>query len=447
MAPAATTTLDRDTPAGVLGALATAREDARQAEIATMIAALEWAAMHSADSLDQAMTVPGTDRTLAIAGQGAPLVAEFAVVELAAALGRSADSAKLWLGTVLEIRHRLPRVWSRMVHGPLEPWRARQIANATLGLCWDAAGWVDQQVAPIAHKIGPAQLERVIADAVRRFDPEQAYENELANAEARHVTIHDRHTVDGLVEVTATLDAIDARDLDQAVGRTAHFLLVAGCAESLDVRRALALGEIARHELTLGLDAAAGNGADGVVNQSSGRDATLYVHVHADDLDLLDDQTGADQPVALIEQTGAARDYPIGIDHLKQWLTRPGTTVTIRPVIDLAASLHSRGYHPSPALREQVILRNRTCVFPHCTRTTRTADLDHIEPHERGGRTSSENLAPLCRLHHRAKTHDLWTYTHLAPGEFLWRSPHGATFHVDPDGTTSLGPPRDTPRP
>jgi len=443
MAPAPTTTLDRDTPAGVLGALARTREVIRRGEIEMMQAALEWAAMHSADSLDQAMTVPGTDRTLAIAGQGAPLVAEFAVVELAAALGRSADSAKLWLGTVLEIRHRLPRVWSRVVHGPLEPWRARQIANATLGLCWDAAGWVDQQVAPIAHKIGPAQLERVVADAVRRFDPEQAYENELANAESRHVTIHDRHTVDGLVEVTATLDAIDARDLDVAVGQAAHSLLVAGCAESLDVRRALALGEIARHELTLDITTS----EPSQTASGCGKDATLYVHVHADDLDLLDDQTGADQPTALIEQTGAARDYPIGIDHLKQWLTRPGTTVTIRPVIDLAASLEARGYHPSPTLREQVILRNRTCVFPHCTRSVRSADLDHIQAYERGGRTSSENLAPLCRLHHRAKTHDLWTYTHLAPGEFLWRSPHGHTFHVDPTGTTSLGPPRHTPRP
>jgi hypothetical protein len=38
-----------------------------------MVAALEWAAMHSVDSLDEAATVPGTDRALPIAGQGAPL--------------------------------------------------------------------------------------------------------------------------------------------------------------------------------------------------------------------------------------------------------------------------------------------------------------------------------------------------------------------------------------
>ena len=83
MATAPAALIDRDTPARVLGALAAARKAARQAEIEMMRAALDWAAMHAADSLDEAMTVPGTDRTLAIAGQGAPLVAEFAIVELA----------------------------------------------------------------------------------------------------------------------------------------------------------------------------------------------------------------------------------------------------------------------------------------------------------------------------------------------------------------------------
>ena len=211
MAIAARTTVDRDTPADVLSALRDSRETARRAEVETMVFTLAWADLHPVDSLDAAATVPGTDRALAIAGEGAPLVAESAIVELATALGRSADSTRLWLGTVLEIRHRLPQVWQRLVDGPLEPWRARQIASSTLALGWDAAAWVDAQVAPIAHKIGPTQLERVVAEAIRRFDPEQAYENELAAGEHRHVTIHDHHLVDGCVEVTATLDAIDAR--------------------------------------------------------------------------------------------------------------------------------------------------------------------------------------------------------------------------------------------
>jgi hypothetical protein len=41
------------------------------------------------------------------------------------------------------------------------------------------------------------------------------------------------------------------------------------------------------------------------------------------------------------------------------------------------------------------------------------------------GQTGTENLACLCRLHHRMKTHADWTYYVLTPGVFGWHSPHG----------------------
>jgi hypothetical protein len=457
MATAATLATDRDTPAGVLSALRTSRETARRAEVETMTAAVEWAAMHSVDSLDEAATVPGTDRSLPIAGQGAPLVAEFAIVELAPALGRSADSARLWLGTTLEIRHRLPRVWRRLLAGPLEPWKARQIAASTLSLGPDAAAWVDAQVAPVAHKVGPAQLERIIAEAIRRFDPQRAHAAEVAAAEHRHATVHDRLLDGGCLEVTAILDAIDGHDLDLALGKRAHTLLAAGSTESLDVRRAQALGELARHELALDFttgqlhDPASTASTGERAGERAGRDATLYVHLDHNALDALaalGHETAPERPVAVVEKTGAARDYPLGLDRLREWLTRPGTTISIRPVLDLTTPIECAGYQPSDRLREQVILRNPTCVFPYCTRRARTADLDHITPHQHGGPTTSDNLAPLCRLHHRAKTHDRWTYTPHAPGQFRWRGPHDQTFLVDPTGTTTQPqqpPPQDPP--
>lgn len=101
---------DRDIAAGLLEEIRTADEEARQAEVRKMVACLEWIDMHPVDTLTQAATVPGTEGEVAIAGQGAPLVAEFAVVELATALGRSADSARMWLGCVMEVRYRLPQV-------------------------------------------------------------------------------------------------------------------------------------------------------------------------------------------------------------------------------------------------------------------------------------------------------------------------------------------------
>ncbi len=98
-------------------------------------------------------------------------------------------------------------------------------------------------------------------------------------------------------------------------------------------------------------------------------------------------------------------------------------------------------------IREQVALRDRTCVFPWCTRPARRCDIDHIEPFDhhaaaegrpQPGPTQSSNLAALCRFHHRLKTFTTWTYRMTAPGTFEWTSPHGHHYRRDHDGTTAL---------
>lgn len=68
----------------------------------------------------------------------------------------------------------------------------------------------------------------------------------------------------------------------------------------------------------------------------------------------------------------------------------------------------------------------------------------------RGGQTRLENLGPLSRRAHRAKTHGGWRLTQPQPGTFHWRSPAGFEYLVTPRGTTTLtvprtGPPDDPP--
>lgn len=384
-----------------------------------MTACVAWAAMHPAAGLDDAATVPGTDRGLAIGGEGVPLVAEFSVVELATALGRTADSARLWLGKVLEAAHRLPHTWARLDSGGLDPWRVLRIAEHSQSLSWDAAAWVDVQVAAVAHKVGVVALERLVTEAAIRFDPDEVYEDEVTATERRRVIIEDRVVHAGLVNVDAVLDEADARDLDAALAKVAAEMLGDGTYVSPQVRRALALGELARREL--GLD-----------RSQSRRDSTLYVHI---------DTTALDQAPGLpswARVEHGSTSYLISLDRLREWLTVSGTHVVIRPVIDLPETASVNGYEASDRLREHVLLRRPTCAFPCCTRPARRADLDHIKPYDAGGGTTTENLAPLCRLHHRAKTHGGWTYTQLTPGEYLWHGPHGQTFHVDGTGTTAV---------
>ena len=86
--------LQHTTPDPVRALLEHARDSRRIAENAdreVFIAAAEWALAHPAADMDDAACLPGTENELALAGDGAPLVAEFCVPEFAAAIGLSTD--------------------------------------------------------------------------------------------------------------------------------------------------------------------------------------------------------------------------------------------------------------------------------------------------------------------------------------------------------------------
>ncbi|NYJ02176.1 hypothetical protein HNR19_002874 [Nocardioides thalensis] len=78
-------------------------------------------------------------------------------------------------------------------------------------------------------------------------------------------------------------------------------------------------------------------------------------------------------------------------------------------------------------------------MYPHCNRPAEACDLDHVIPHAKGGVTCPCNLAPVCRGHHRLKTHRAgWAYRVLAPGIYHWRGRTGHQWLVTPGGTYAL---------
>ncbi|MEO5652628.1 MAG: HNH endonuclease signature motif containing protein, partial [Marmoricola sp.] len=146
-----------------------------------------------------------------------------------------------------------------------------------------------------------------------------------------------------------------------------------------------------------------------------------------------------------IERLGAATTK-----LLTDWLTRlpdTGGKVFVRPVLDLAADRAVDQHDPPAAMREQVVLRDAHCVFPGCGRDSRSCDLDHIVPYIQAddggppGQTHPSNLAPLCRHHHRVKTHTGWDYQRLDDGGYDWTAPTGHHYVVTP---TSRRPPART---
>src|SRR5690242_19988821 len=153
-------------PAGLLAEARAAKATENAAAARVMAAAVDWAHLHQVDDIDDAATwwsgsrTMGQDTGIPIAGEGCPLVSEFAVAEFATAVGMSQTSGRHFVGQALELAHRLPRLWARVQSGSLPAWRARLVAENTLHLTPEAADHVDRMAAPYAHKTGPAQTQR-----------------------------------------------------------------------------------------------------------------------------------------------------------------------------------------------------------------------------------------------------------------------------------------------
>jgi hypothetical protein len=441
------------TATAVLGAVDAARDAETQATAAKLAAVLDWVAIHSEESLVQP-SFRWEEQPLPLGGQGAPKVAEFALTEIAAHLGMSREAARTYVGNAVELRYRLPRLHRRVAELEVPVWRALRISERTHQLPPQGATWVDAQVAPYAEKVGPAQLDRMVETALAQFDPAQLEEQREAAMEHRHARLHQEHVQGGCVEFSATMDIADGMDLDLALTQVAAELATLGSQESYNVRRSQALGQLGRNQLAFALAHAKGEEA---AKSPRGPDATeepqgaskgpkprqVVLHIHLDSQALeagLAFPTGNGRPaLARLEKPHTL----LSIEQLAAWCTHPDTHVTIKPVIDLNDTHTVRGYQVPQRFKDHIALRDRTCVFPHCNRTARHTDADHILSWDSGGPTTTRNLAPLCRAHHRAKTTGGWHYLMLTPGTYEWTSPHGTHWLVDPSGTTCLTRPPD----
>ena len=389
------------------------------ADVALLQGVVAWAVEYRVDhSVVDDLTF-GAD-TLGLGGIGCPLVSEFDAYDHAAGLGMSSEGGAHYIGKVLELRYRLPRTWERVIALKVPVWKAFRLTEHTMALNAEAAAHVDRMLAPVLHSCSFAQIERTVAQAIDTYDPEEAERRRLKAADDRSFDIHlgggRGANTTGTADVTGTLAIEDALDLEKAVKDGAKTLGDLGCDESLDVRRSMAVGEMARNQLAFNL-----NGGDGDdLHSGGGRGVNLYAHLDPNgDHASLDNTGGGD---VLIEQ-------------IRAWCQSVGNTVTITKVIDLNTQISTNAYTPTEKLVEQIRLRDQVCVYPHCTRRARYCDLDHRVPYHKqnpraGGQTTTRNLAVLCRKHHRAKTFSAWDYTSPQPGVYDWTSPSGQRFTV-----------------
>lgn len=435
---------------------------------------------------DAEPVLPGRERLVPIGSGGTPEVAEGCVLELAADLHVRPEEAHQLIATALDCRHRLPMIWGMVQDLEVPVYQARHIAQVTHELDAQRAGLVDLELSRQIVGMSFRRVKKLTAAVVlRQLDAEVAEQRRREALEARGVWIGQSDH--GVADVMAVVDAADAVQVDAMIERLVQVLRRGGATGTADALRARALGIMATPALALQLlqadlldqlpvgeefarvcarDGQAGHvcGTISVDPDALLPKAQLVVHLTDTTLATGGGLVRCDKLNPLL-----AGWFPEAFGHHR---------FTVRPVIDQNHQVPSDSYECPPTMREAVTLRNPWEVFPWSTRTSPGLDLDHTIPWQPRattmaksvgapcadpltrttagelveaspptgvpGQTHPDNLGPLSRLAHRAKTHFGWRLFQPLPGVFLWQTPLGYRYLRTPSRTLDLGRP-DTP--
>ena len=342
--------------------------------------------------------------------------------------------------------------------GVLPAWRARTIARQTRTLSPEVAAYVDAHLAPFAHKVNGTRITRAVEAALLHCDPEAAKQRATEAAEKRHVSVEDH--LGGISTLTAVLHTPDAVALEQRVFVVAEWLALLGDTDPLHVRQSRALALLADPQAALEFEQRAWDHVRAGTPPPTSRPTTRRWSSAASLRAVNRDQrTRPGLPPAPAPQRGRRRRSVPGGPCRGPRPSPPRPARRGRAVARRGRPRHhppdhpGRGHErahrrrplrsPTRACSAKSTQTQHVCAFPWCGRRGRY-DLDHIieyvPPDEGGppGQTSSTNLARLCRFHHRVKTHTTWTSTRTPDGALHWTSPTGATYRVDPTGTSTL---------
>ena len=390
----------------------------RQADLEEMRALAQLAAEHSWTTLDE-LDVVG-ERATRIGADGTPLIGEYLTLEVAAIKGISVTSATWLIRDVVNLESRHPLLWTAVSNATVQPYQAFQLAQlaAKYELTGAQAHELDARVAPKLGLIGWARLMRLARGLIATLAADRI---KAAADQARQARFVRTATSDEPVvtDLWARLDTADAQQLEATIAAVARSLGRLGDTDTLDLRRAKALGILATPQRAIALLA--------------GNDDTRYlprtrVYLHLSDVTLAGDD-------------GAIRTESLGPLVREQLADLFAThRITVTPVLHAGAERPVDNYEVPDRIREAVLLRDTCEVFPYSSRTARRLDLDHTIPYVAGAseQTRPDNLGPLTRRVHRAKTARRWTVHQPANGTFWWQSPHGQHYRVTPQGTTDL---------
>ena len=232
------------------GRLTDAEHARRRAEADKVEALCDLAVAYDLDDEELFLEVL-IDQHIQIGGTGTPLVSEMVSLEIAALLKVPVAHAAAELSAALDLRYRHPRLYEAVVNLEIEVDRAQLMTTR----CRDlhpmlldeiTAVWLARQ-----DKLSWGQAKKLIDKLVVQADPELAARKERVARENRGVWLWGLN--EGVMNLTGTLDVLDARFLDARLSEMATLIAPRFPGLTKAQRRAKAIGILANPAYALAL--------------------------------------------------------------------------------------------------------------------------------------------------------------------------------------------------
>jgi hypothetical protein len=334
----------------------------------------------------------------------------FVVDEVAARLGWGMGRGGQVVSSAVFGPHRLPALVEQARVGRISADHVSIAVSETNPLSDEVAQEVDRRLSERAADVELPRWRTVVRRCVRQVDPATAEQRRERAVQQRSVRFEALD--DGTAALWAILPSLDAARLAAALDAAARSRRAAGDERTLDQLRADLLS--------------------GAVIAGAGARSNVEVQVMVPASTLLG---MSDEPAFGVAPLMGR--FELTAEQARM-LARDATwrAILVDPFDGSVRGVSSRTYRPGAVLSRQVMVRDQQCRYPGCTRAAVGCDLDHTVPYDDGGPTSVDNLAALCRRHHRLKHHgdavDPPVLQQGNNGRLHWRLPTGHEYDTQP---------------
>jgi hypothetical protein len=342
---------------------------------------------------------------------------EFVADELALLMSCT-KSAASYLYSRATTTCRSASVMSAWRQGRIDGGKAESIAHS-YALCGktlsqDAAVTFLDTAIDYATRRTPPQLREWLRRREILSDPEAAERRRQRARAERRVTLCA--VEDGMSELWALLPSVQARGIQQVLDQVAREV---GSKDerTMDQRRADALVEL-------------------ITGEVDPPPTQLHVVVPAD---VLNGESDAPAWVPGVGPITSSEARALAVSNPESGLQTVLRRLVADPGTGALVEVSEKRYRPSAALDRAVRSRDVTCRFPGCRRAAvgptagpgMATDVDHTIPWPKGA-TSADNLAVLCRRHHRLKHSPGWSVVLQPNGTMTWTTPAGRRYASEP---------------